>query len=132
MPFLPGDPAKLAADQIQRAVPGQHREKGAQRPGFRVIPARMAPQVHEHILHNVLRGGALSQNAQRRTVHRRRQAVEDLHEGVIVPGRQARRQKRVRPPHTPDRSPAACLRQHPRRRQGMITGSEQRGDGKTR
>jgi hypothetical protein len=32
---------------------------------------------------------------------------------VIVPGRQARRQKRVRPPHTPDGSPAPSLRQHP-------------------
>ena len=113
MPFLPGDPAELAAHQVHRAMPGQHREKGAQRPGFRVIPARMAPQVHEHILHNVLRGGALSQNAQRRTVHRGRKAVEDLHQGVIVSGRQARRQKRVGPPHTPDGSPAPALRQRP-------------------
>ena len=115
MPFLPGDPAELAAHQVHRTVPGQHREKGAQRPGFRVVPAWMAPQVHEYILHNVLRGGALSQNAQRRTVHRGRQAVEDLHQGVIVPGRQARRQKRVRPPHIPDGSPAARRRQHPAR-----------------
>ena len=113
MPFLPGDPAELAAHQVHRAMPGQHREKGAQRPGFRVIPARMAPQVHEHILHNVLCGGALSQNAQRRTVHRGRKAVEDLHQGVIVSGRQARRQKRVGPPHTPDGSPAPALRQRP-------------------
>ena len=89
-----------------------------------VTPAWMAPQVHEHILHNVWGGGAPSEDAHRRTVHHGRQAVEDLHEGVIVPGRQSRRQKRVGPPHIPDASPAPCRKATPCGRQGMITGSE--------
>lgn len=106
MPFLPGQSAELAAHKIHRTMPGQDRQVGAQCPGLRVIPSRVAPQVHEHILHDVLGGGAVTQNVQRRTIYRGREAVEDLRERKIVSGRQARRQKRVRSPHTPDGSPA--------------------------
>ncbi len=102
MPLLPCDAAQFAPHHIHRPVPGLHHQEGAQRARSGVIPAGMAPQLNEHVLHNVLRGGAVPQNTQRGTVHGRREPVEDLSERVIVPGRQARRQQRVRPP-TPRR-----------------------------
>ena len=95
MPLLPGDPAQLAAHHVHRPVPGQHGQVGAQLAGGRVVAVRVAPQLDEHVLHHVLRGGALAENAQRGTVDGRRQAVEDLLKSLIIAGRQARRQQRV-------------------------------------
>jgi len=104
VPFLPRDPAKLAAHQVDRAMPGQHDEVSAQRPRRRIVTAGMAPQLHEHVLHHVLRGRGVPQNTQRGAIDDRREAVEDLSERVLVPSRQAHREQRVRPPHAWDAS----------------------------
>src|SRR5450755_2288459 len=87
VPLLPRDPAKFAADRVHRAMPGHNDEVGAQLPDGGVIPAGMARELDEYVLHNVLRGGALPQDPQRGTVYGRPEAVEDLRESAIVSSR---------------------------------------------
>jgi hypothetical protein len=52
--------------------------RSARRPGGRVVPAGAAPQLDEHVLHDVLGGGGVAEHAQRAGVHRRPQPVESL------------------------------------------------------
>lgn len=53
---------------------------------------------HEAVANSetVLRRSAFPQNTQRGAIHSRREVVKDLSKSVIVPGRQARRQRTVR------------------------------------
>ena len=104
VPFLPGHPAELAAQQVHGPVPGQHDQVGAQRACRGVIPVRMAPQLDEHFLHNVLRGAAVPQDPQRAAVHTRCQLVEDFGQSTVVSSRQSRRQQGVAPLHLSDAS----------------------------
>ena len=104
VPLLPGDPAELAAHHVDRPAPGQHRQVGAQGPGGGVVPVGMAPQLNEDILGNVLRGGPLAEDPQRGPVNGRPELVEGLGERMIVAGRQAGREQRVRWLHPWDAS----------------------------
>ena len=97
--LLPRYPAQLAAHHVHRAVPGEQHQVGAQRPGGRVIPAGVAPQLHEHVLHHILRGGGVAETRYAPPVHRRPEPVESLRQGPIIPGAQARREQRVTVPH---------------------------------
>ena len=92
-------------------MPGQHGQVGAQRPDSRVVPVRVAPQLDEHILHNVLGGLIVPQDAQRAAVHAAAQGIEDVSQGVVIPSRQARRQHGIRTPHPSDANPARGTRQ---------------------
>jgi len=90
--LLPRHPAQFAAHDVHRAVPAEQDQVGAQRPGGRVVPAWVAPQLNEHVLHHVLGGCVVAEYAVRAAVYSRPEAVESLGQGPIVPGAQARRE----------------------------------------
>jgi len=98
VPLLPRQAAKLAAHQINRPMPGQHDQVGPQRPDSWVIAIGTAPQLDEHVLHDVLRGSTVPENTQRAAVHDRPEAVENLGQSMIVSGRQARLDAHRSPP----------------------------------
>ena len=47
----------------------------------------MTPQLHENILHHVLRAVAVADDTDRSAVHDGTETVEDLRERVIIPSR---------------------------------------------
>ena len=66
----------------------------------------MTPQLDEHILYNVLGDAIVPEDGERAAVHAAAQGIEDLGQGVIVAGRQPRRQHGIRTPHPSDANPA--------------------------
>jgi len=112
-------------------VPGQHDKVGVQRPDGRVIPAGTAPQLNEHILHHVLRPGLVPQDAERRTVNRRRQVVKELAKGAVVPGYQTRRKQRITAPHVLDANAAPVKQAMSRRGSSRPVTSEPAGTAVT-
>src|SRR5262249_61168198 len=104
---LPREPAQLAAHQVARPVPGEQVEVGAESPCRWVVAVRMAPKLDEDVLDDILRRRALTENPKRGPVDGRRQVVEGLRERVVVSGRQARRQERIRRFHASENSALA-------------------------
>ena len=88
MPLLAAGPAQVTAQDVVarwRAQQGQVGPQGAQR---LVVAVRVAPQVDEDVLHDVLRGGVVAEHLQRRGVHGRSERVDRLGEGAVVTRRE--------------------------------------------
>ena len=88
-------------------MPREQQQVAAQRPGVRVVPVRVRPQLHEHVLHDILRAAAGPDDVRGRAVHRGPEAVEHLGQRMIVACCQPRRQQGIGPPHNWEGNAAA-------------------------
>jgi hypothetical protein len=88
--FRPGPQARLAPDEVDRAMVHEGQEERPERPAGRVVRLGGAPEREEGVVHDVLRQDLLAGDANGETVRRARVAVIELVErGAISRGQAA-------------------------------------------